>query len=119
MRSIFRAVRDRGIDNMTMGEFACWWRKRLATRLSVAPHNSMLNIEWKGDESVWLRVIHPERGEAVVPAAHAIELQALPWKQRNRMRIPADIRRIREFDPRAMFGNVFSAVSRNLPRRNG
>jgi hypothetical protein len=119
MRAVFRSVRDRGIENVTMGEFARWWRKRLASRLNAAIHNSMLHFEWRGDESVWLRVIHSARGEAIVPALNAIEMQALPWKQRSCSTVASDIRRIREFDPRSMFGSMFSAVSRKLSRRNG
>jgi hypothetical protein len=119
MRSIFRFARDRGIENITMGEFARWWKKRLLFRLRAALHNSMLNLDWNGDESVWLRIVHPERGEAIVPAAHAIAINTLPWQKRSRATPPSDIRRMREFDPRALFGNVFSTVARKLQRRRG
>jgi hypothetical protein len=119
MRSIFRFARDRRIENITMGEFARWWKKRLVFRLRAALHNSMLNLDWSGDESVWLRIVHPERGEAIVPAAHAIAINALPWQKRSRATPPSDLRRMREFDPRALFGKVFSTVARKLQRRRG
>lgn len=118
MRSLFRLVREQGIENITLGAFARWWRKRLASRFSVSRSNSLLNIEYTADDDVWLRIIHPERGEAIVPAAHVIDMQALTWNRRSRATIPSDIRRIREFDPRALWGSVFSAVSRKLSARN-
>ncbi|MBX2993102.1 MAG: hypothetical protein KF749_18270 [Bacteroidetes bacterium] len=120
VRFIFRYLEEKEIDNMTMLEFARWWRKRLkyissfnfeGSRLAMQPHSSV-------DDSVWIRIIRPDGAEVLVQPSLLVELARLEWNpQRHRASAPTDIRRIREFDPRGLVGEVFSGLAQRFTRK--
>ncbi len=122
VRFIFQYLEEKEIDNMTMLEFARWWQKRLKYLPSFNLENSRLGMaaDSPADDSVRIRVIRPDGGETLVQPSPLVDLKKLEWNpQRHRASAPADIRRIREFDPRALVGEVFSGLAQRFTRKGG
>ncbi|MBI5474586.1 MAG: hypothetical protein HY961_19795 [Ignavibacteriae bacterium] len=118
MKDIFRRIEELGIGNVTMLEFARWWRRRLKGTYSVEISTESLRIDLgKMDDSVWLRVIHPDAREAIVRSSGIVNLNEIAWTSQEQYEVPDDIRRIREFDPRQMFGNIFRTVTKKITER--
>lgn len=120
VRFIFQYVRQRGIGNTTMLDFARWWKKRLSYRFAIEFENGTCTVQSTKvpDDSLWLRIIRPDKAEGFVRPSREIDLNTLEWEpQRSDYLPPSDIRRIREFDPRGMLGDLFSALSRKLSER--
>ncbi len=124
MECIFRCIKEKGIENITLLEYARWWKKRLASSFTCTFENSRLivNSEKPSEDTVWLRVSRSSNEEAIVPlacdiVARDIDLHALPWKVRTRAAVPADIRRIREFDPRSKMGELITSLTRKFTER--
>ncbi len=114
---IFRYVAEKGIENTTMLEYARWWKKRLSNRLEISFENTKCKVRSPKsvDESLWLRVVNPDKREVVVPVSDEIDLQSIEWNsQRLAAQVPSDIRRIREFDPRGMLGDLFTTLTRKF-----
>ena len=118
MKFIFRRIEELGIANLTMLEYARWWKKRLQGNPSVSMSNEMVEID-RGtlDDSVWIRIVHPDKREVIVQTSGKHDVNSLAWTTPPSINIPDDIRRIREFDPRQMLGDVFTAITRKLTER--
>jgi hypothetical protein len=118
---IFETIRQRGIEDTTLGEYARWWKRRLACQVMINLDGADLHITsgtpfanpWP--EGMTLRIVNAKGEEAIVPAAGRIEMKSLHWvKPATPVPPPADIRRIREFDPRAMLGELYSTLTRKF-----
>lgn len=117
VRFIFRHLETRGIENITMLDFARWWTARMHYRPTVAYAEGHVRMESDAaaDEAVWLRIVHPDGREAFVRPAADIDLNALRWNPpREAPPVPSDIRRIREFDARGLLGEFFTTLSRRF-----
>ena len=115
MKFIFQYIEDLGIANLTMLEYARWWKKRLQGNPSASIAHDKVEIDRGNlDDSVWMRIIRPDGREAVVQTSGRHDMSALEWTTPPAIKIPDDIRRIREFDPRQMLSDVFTASTRKL-----
>jgi len=127
MRELFKGARDAGVPAMTMGEFAGWWSKRRASRVSVRSERGSLMIEpgkpvadggnpamdgsnrlAGGREwSVWLSVVTADGRHAVVRPSDEIQLAAIEARPLEPPEVPPDVLRIREWDFREFLGQKF------------
>lgn len=117
---MFQYVKEKGIGNTTMLDYARWWKKRLRYRPEIVFENDQLKTQSskQPDDSVGLRVVKPDKSEAFVVASAEIDLQSLTWRPaRPVANAPSDIRRIREFDPRGMLGDLFTTLTRKFSER--
>ncbi len=120
VRSLFHTARKNHVEGMTMGAYARWWERRLEFRFEATVETSngtpaiRLSSEGVIDPDQWLRVSTPDGRERIMPFATTLELSTGSWENRPVFRPPADIRRIREFDPRKVLGDVFERMVRRL-----
>jgi hypothetical protein len=59
-----------------------------------------------------VRVTRPGGDEALIGAGMSYDLKQLPWRTTLPYLPPEDLRRIREFDPRTVLGNVYTSMLR-------
>jgi hypothetical protein len=118
---IFQSMGDLGIDNVTLGDYARWWKIRegLAPVVSFDHHLLQMTDDQPAREDITQEVsLHITNGngrEAVVPIERTIDLNAVEWKAvATLVPPPQDIQRIREFDPRAMLGEIYNTVVRKF-----
>ena len=106
MRGLFEAVRETGVPSVTMAEFAGWWRKRTASRMSVRSAGGSLVIDGGGGD-VWLSVVTADGRHALVPPTREIQLSTLHARPLGPLEVPRDVLRSREWDFREYLGQVF------------
>ena len=119
MEYIFSSVQERGIDNVTMCEYARWWKERQRLKVSVSLDGDILFTGLDGQgaarDDVWLRLSRMGAEEIIAPLSDRIDLKSAGWTVGAKpLSPPADIRRIREFDPRAMLGDLYGKMMRKL-----
>ena len=120
VRFIFQYVEDKRIENMTMLEYARWWVKRLNYRPALLFNGTTLIVENNSvaDDSLWLRIARPDKTVTLCRPSATMDLNTLSWNgQRAAATPPSDIRRIREFDPRRMLGDLFTRLTRKIAER--
>lgn len=114
--SLFREVRMKAVDNMTLLEYARWWKRRLLSRphrISVEGNEIAIQPSDTHHEDVSVRISLVDEKEVIVPLRPRIDLKNLVWEQRREPDPPPeDIRRIREFDPRAALGEMYNRFLR-------
>jgi hypothetical protein len=104
----------------TLGDYARWWKQRSAFRIAVELDGETLQIDDQfsanasAPEDVTIRVSSPTEKEAILSRAGDVRLPDLQWKEVPKYRPPSEIGRIREFDPRAVLGQVYSAMKRRI-----
>ncbi|MCK5573444.1 MAG: hypothetical protein KAJ12_11820 [Bacteroidetes bacterium] len=111
-----------GIDckPTTFGDYARWWKQRSTFRIAVELDGETLRIDDQSPayapapEHLTIRVSSPTEKEAILPRAGAVRLHDLQWREVPQYRPPKEIGRIREFDPRAVLGQVYSAMKRRI-----
>ena len=107
-----------GVEIMTLGAYAEWWKRRIAVRYAADVEGEVVRIHDSGSPfpgDVWLRVTNTRREEVILPAGESIALFSLRWTAPVvPAPPPADIRRIREFDPRKMLGELYDSLVRKL-----
>ena len=116
---LFRLVRKPGVENMTMGAYARWWKRRIGLRFTMDFAEEEIHIQHSGTampNDVWLHIVNPNGDEVTLPISEKINLKSgHQWVvPRKSAPPPADIRRIREFDPRQMVGELYNALMRKL-----
>lgn len=117
---MFEYLEEQEIESLTLLEFARWWRTRLKFHpvLIFEPGDLTIAGSTGEDDAVWLHIIDPAGREVFHPACKHLALDALDWTPpRAAYRVPADIRRIREFDPRRALGDLFATVQRKLSEK--
>ena len=120
VRSLFEFVKDRSITAMTLGRYASWWERRLSCRWEgfyvVEGEKPVIHVVSDGRIGAdhWLHLTKPEGSESFTPFAGVLDLRALHWVPTPASRAPADIRRIRDFDPRKMLRDVYERMVRRL-----
>jgi hypothetical protein len=116
---LFRLVRQPRIENMTMGSFARWWKRRNDLRIVLDSTADTLRVSHSGSSlspDVWLHISSPNKGDAILPLAPTIDMKTITsWTSPQRpIPPPADIRRAREFDPRKLVGELYSSLLRRM-----
>ena len=117
IRFLLRRAREKGIESATFGEFARWWKRRSLSKCVVDTGNASATVNVHGSagaDDLWLRVSRAPGLEAVIPVAHAIDLERVPWAPMTLSALPPDIRKVREFDPRALVGDIYSEMMRKF-----
>jgi len=119
MEYIFSSVEEKGIDNITMCEYARWWKERQRHKLSVSLEGDVLfarsDEQGAPRDNVWLRLSRIGDEEIIAPLSDRIDMKSAGWSVGAKpLSPPADIRRIREFDPRAMLGDLYGKMMRKL-----
>jgi hypothetical protein len=120
VRSLFSAIREKNIVPMTMGEFARWWMTRQSTRFAARADGKGIMLEFEGGTGdaetrrVRLRVSAPGGKEFLTPLTPKIDLATMQSRDVPRYRVPANIRRIRDFDPRSLLGDLYSRMVRRI-----
>ncbi len=120
VRTMFRYIEEKRIENITMIDYARWWGKRLSYHPAVAVDGNILSVTSKKSphDSVWLRIVRPDGAETCLAPNETINMELLHWSPpRKELSPPADLRRIREFDPRGTLGNLFTTITRKLSGR--
>ncbi|MEO8168149.1 MAG: hypothetical protein ABI623_07880, partial [bacterium] len=115
VRAMFRYVEEKQIDNTTMIDYSRWWLKRLNHSVTVVLNGDTLSVTRKKShaDSIWLHVVRPDGSEAFLEPGESIDMNAVQWSsKRKTFSPPADIRRIREFDPRKTLGDLFTSMTR-------
>jgi hypothetical protein len=116
---LFRLVRQPGIENMTMSAYARWWKRRIGVKFTMNLAGGDVHIQHaEGDmpNDVWLHVVNPSGGEATLQISASIDLKSVrQWTFPEKPAPPPqDLRRIREFDPRQMVGELYNTLIRKL-----
>ncbi len=118
VRALFSAVRDQKVEGTTMAEFARWWQRRLATRFAARVDGNALSLEMVADVAMAgeqrLRILPAPGQEAIVPLSPKINLGNLQTDPVPVWSPPPDIRRIRDFDPRAVLGDLYTKMTRRF-----
>jgi hypothetical protein len=119
VRSLLDDVTSRAIPSMTLGEFAFWWIERLQTRFEANVDGKNLRLDAISDRGPsgtrgCLRISRPDGMEARVPITSTFSADAVTWRERKPFVVPPDIRRIREFDPRRVLGDLYTTMIRKL-----
>lgn len=101
IESIFEKIVAEKIPNLTMREYARWWRSRLQAQFSGSMENGRILIESRNrTEATTIRVVTPDGRIAFLAADGAFELDALKWQDAPApIPAPADLRRARAFSP--------------------
>jgi hypothetical protein len=118
LAGFFSGVRDAGIDTVTMGEFARWWKQRATWRPAVAVEGDAVTSGGSAPDGEAGRFSYgisiPGGRSAIVPAAPAIRLSEVHWTADEDMPVPPELERARDFDPRGLLGEIFSTLSRKF-----
>jgi peptidoglycan/xylan/chitin deacetylase (PgdA/CDA1 family) len=111
---LFSRIRSEGIDAVTMGEYAGWWDERAQWKPEIRLVEGEVRVAGPVPDRVQLELSLPDGRRAVVPAAAVIRTDHVHWETRPPVHVPGDLRRTREFDPRALLGELFSTLSRKF-----
>jgi hypothetical protein len=117
--ALFDVVGESGIPGVLMSEYARWWRLRGGVDLDITVQSGVIDCEMpvEGAErfaGLVLRVIRAPGEEALTDLAPRIFSDRLEWSARPACRPPDDLRRIREFDPRRVLGDLYSRMTRRI-----
>jgi hypothetical protein len=119
MKYIFTSIQERGISNVTMGEYSRWWKNRRGNSLHVSLNGAVLSITYdepgEDHHDIWLHISRRGAGEMLAPLSGQIDLTRARWVPGPKpVTPPPDLRRIRDFDPRAMLGDLYGKMMRRL-----
>ncbi len=98
----FAYVRELGVENFTMGEYAAWWLKREETRFDATFNGDSVTVRFRRYRDGVHLALHDGQGRlGFVGADGCWRLSALEWSApvRSGDPSPADIRRAREWSP--------------------
>jgi hypothetical protein len=121
VRFIFQLLAERGIENTTFADYGRWWKTRVQTAASmiIDLEAEILESRSSGPDVIenthWLHITNVGDREQLVPFGSRIDLAKTdPDMTRQKATVPADIRRIRKFDVRAMLGELYTTLVRKL-----
>jgi GNAT superfamily N-acetyltransferase len=116
MRGLLRHALEAGCRPMTLGTYARWWRKRADVRVAFEVDRGALKtvIDAGAPGDVWIRISEPEGRETFTPPRPLVTFAEQTWTVAPAYRPPQDIRRIREFDPRALLGRIYTSMTRRV-----
>ncbi len=115
VESLFDRMSEEQIPNITFSAYAQWWKLREATRPRFEIHGDQLAmVARENPSSIHVRVVMGGR-EAVVPTSSSLDLKKLSWRELPVWAgPPVDIRRIREFDTRALVAKLYTKFQRKF-----
>jgi hypothetical protein len=115
---LFHRIKSSGIDALTLGEYAGWWKLRELWKPQITSDQNAIHVgdavPAAGAERVWLALSCAGGRYALVPPSPTIPLADVQWEERPPASVPADLQGTREFDPRGLLGHVFSTLSRKF-----
>ncbi len=115
---LFSHAEENEIGSTTLGAFARWWKSRLECSFTSICEEDKLNCKLSCPdghaEGIWMRVSSSGRREALLPITPEVRLKEVPWVERSDWPPPADLRRIREFDPRRVLGDIYTRFVRRF-----
>jgi len=119
---IFQSMRQQNIDNVSLGEYARWWKKRRDVKFVVSYLNDRISmVQYSAPEGsqagdgITLRVTTVEGKECLVSVGESVDLKTASWVgAKPPAAAPEDIRRIREFDPRTVLGELHTKFMRKF-----
>ena len=93
---IFRVINKHKIWKPNFSEFSNWWKKRNNVKPDFTLKDDKLISNLKNsDEKIYLKISTKE-GFSIQKSKKEIELKKLNWEQKERMKLPKDIWRIRK-----------------------
>lgn len=114
---VLSTVRDAGIPCRTLGAYADWWVTRGRTRWTGVVRDDTLAVQAEGAAADLYLGIHRSGVAARVRPASEIDLAGLRWERSDPEALPADIRRVRRFDPRRVHQSILTSYWRHQNRR--
>lgn len=119
VESLFSLSALPGVRAMTLGDFARWWGKRTSVTPELSMEKGWLAVDRgsalrMAESDVVVRILSPEGKEAIVAPGERLALELLTWGERPAFSPPADLRRMREFDPRRMLGDLYNSMVRRM-----
>ena len=120
LRAVFRTAQRLGVPFLSLGEYARWWRARLALDVAFAAGGGAIALAPRGGASpdpglFGVRVARPDGTWRLSPAEEEVALAAGPWRPRNVVPPPPDLRRAREADLRFALGALFDTIANRRP----
>lgn len=116
LRYLCSRMDEEGIPPITLGEYAAWWVRRGEVSLAASVRGETLSARIASGPQpaadVMVRVTRPDGDEALIGAGMSYDLKKLPWRTTLPYLPPEDLRRIRDFDPRTVLGNVYTSMLR-------
>lgn len=102
MEDSFLHARELGLRNITMGEYAAWWRRRDAVRYDASYHDGTITLRLhEHDRSVSLALRGPDGRIGFIDedGEHNIDrIEMTPAPERT-LEMPDDIAKVRRFNP--------------------
>jgi hypothetical protein len=118
LRLLCSRAMEEEVATMTLGEYATWWDRRRAIRVACALEEGRINLRCAADggapPDMTIHITRKGGEEALTPLGENIELSALKWRTTLSYFPPHDLERIREFDPRAMLGELYASMLRRM-----
>ena len=116
VRDLCRACLDTGARPVTLGEYADWWKERIALDPEFVLQGNVVNTSpgTHAGAGGMFSVIVSRRGEGEVLVPLGQSDAGLPRRTTPRFDPPPDIRRIREFDLRGEIGRQFTRLQRKF-----
>jgi len=103
------------IPNTTLGAYGDWWRRRIDVRPAISFTSNELSIQVPHSHpDVWVHISTLDSLESWMPLERVVGFGALHWQNRSFASPPPDLRRIREYDPRRVIGDIYSTLARKF-----
>ena len=116
VRDLCRACLDTGAVPLTLGNYAAWWKERIALSPEFRCEGDVVSTSSGGAERAGekfsVKITRRREGETTVPLGG--NDAGLPRREEPVYTPPADIRRIREFDLRGEIGRQFTRFQRKF-----
>lgn len=115
--ALFDHIRACGIAPIRMDAMAQWWSGRMALTPSFRSDGAILEAgaaDRMRRADAAIHIVFPSGDDAIVEAGPTIDLRTVGRSPRRQHIVPADVRAIREFDPRRAFGDMFTSLLRRL-----
>jgi len=118
--NLFAWMEEMNIDSMTLGEYAAWWKERSKVkpcieiregRFSFSDDGAMQTASRGG---ICFHVTNDHGEEAFLPLSEGVDPAGVKWSTCPTYAPPADIRRVRDFDPRGLLAEVYEVMIRKL-----
>jgi hypothetical protein len=118
LESLFALMKTKAVRVLRMADYASWWKLRSAIDVRLRIENSVLGVRANAaDPEVLLHVTNGEGNEAFIPTDTNISLSAIPWAPvPGALPLPADIRRVRDFNPWVPLIRVEDFITKRLKR---
>jgi hypothetical protein len=115
---LFQQIRRERVPIKTMGEYARWWKMRIASIPKLRYTKGSVHLHGvKLDRSLYIHIVQPDGTEAIIPTSKQIVLETVRWKQKPAAWVmPEDYLRERRFNYRIPLVRSRDAMT-NLFRR--